>query len=183
MSKQSNEVYEAADLTDPTARGLSRRDRRRPNRDEFVAAKEHAEEVLGLDDKVSDGLRRSLKRFNNSPLTLMMEILNDPEQPWERRESAALRAFPYLHRKLEDVHGSAGAGGGAQGAGGGNGSGSHGPTINLTVNRPKVTVNTREREVAPAAKPQQTTSAKHEAAQKAATQSKTFKKPAKKAAR
>lgn len=179
MSKQSNEVYDAADRTDPTARGLTRRDRHRPNRDEFVAAQQHADEVLGLDEKVSDGLRRSLKRFENSPLTLMMEILNDPEQPWERREGAALRAFPYLHRKLEDAHGTAGTGPSAQGAGGGNGSGSGGPTINLTVNRPKVTVNTREREVAPAAKPKQTASAKHAEQQAAAARPKAFKKPKK----
>lgn len=177
MSKQSNEIYEATDDRDPTTRGLTRRDRNRPNRDEFVAAQEHAADVLGVDEKVSDGLRRALKRFNNSPLTLMMEILNDPDQPWERRENAAHKAFPYLHRKLEDKHGAPVGGAG----GGGSGSGSRGPTINLTVNRPKqVTVNETQREVeAPAAKPQATSSQQHEQHQKAAARPKAFKKPKK----
>lgn len=181
MSKQSNEVYEAADLTDPTARGLTRRDRHRPNRDEFAEAQRHADEVLGLDEKVSDGLRRAMKRFKNSPLTLYMEILNDDEQPWERRLDAAERAKPFLHRKLEDKHGTAGAGGAGQGAGAGNGSaGVGGPTINLTLNRPAVTVNTREREVQPATKAGPSTAAKHEAQQQeAAARPKAFKKPKK----
>lgn len=181
MSKQSNEIYAATDDRDPTTRNLSRRDQRRPNRDEFSKAQQHADDVLGLDEKVSDGLRRSLARFANSPLTLMMEILNDPEQPWDRRENAAHRAFPYLHRKLEDKHGTAAAGGG--GTGGGGGSGSTGPTINLTVNRPKVTVNERHKDSVPRAAKQQTTSAKHEQQQKDAARPKAFKKPKKRAAK
>lgn len=176
MSKQSNEVMAAAkdngrEVTPRRGSG------NRPNRDEFIAAKEHADNVLGLDEKVSDGLRRSMARFANSPLTLMMEILNDPEQPWERRLDAAERAKPYLHRKLEDKHGAQVGGAG----GGGSGSGSRGPTINLTVNRPKqVTVNETQREVeAPAAKPQATSSQQHEQQQKAAARPKAFKKPKK----
>lgn len=181
MSKQSNEVNEAADQRDPTTRGLTRRDRRRPNRDEFVAAKEHADNVLGLDEKVSDGLRRAMARFANSPLTLMMEVLNDAEQPWERRLDAAERVKPYLHRKLEDKHGQPAQGGG--GSGEGAGGGTRGPTINLTVNRPKVTVNERHVE-APAAAPAPPAAKanKGEPKQPAPAEGrKVFKKPAKKA--
>lgn len=186
MSKQSNEVMAAA-----KDNGRERTPRRgegpRPNRDEFVAAKAHADDVLGLDEKVSDGLRRSMLRFKNSPLTLMMEILNDEEQPWERRLDAAERAKPYLHRKLEDKHGTQAQGGGN--GNGGNGAGSSpaatGPTINLTVNRPRVQVNTREREVDQPAAAKQSTAAKHaQSPAEAAPQKqqgerpKAFKKPA-----
>ena len=166
MSKQSNEIYEATNDRDPTTRNLSRRDSHKPNRDEFVKAKDHADEVLGLDEKVSDGVRRALTRFKNSPLTLMMEILNDPEQPWERRENAAHKAFPYLHRKLEDQHGSQGAAGDGSGAG----AGPRGPTINLTVARPQTATVVV----------QQTSSERHEEAEKKAARPKVFKKPAKK---
>jgi hypothetical protein len=168
VSKQSNETYAATDDRDPTTRGLTRRDRNRPNRDEFVEAKNHADEVLGLDEKVSDGLRRAMARFANSPLTLMMEVLNDPDQPWERRFDAAERAKPYLHRKLEDKHGTATQGGG--GGGTGPAGGPSGPTINLTVNRPKTTINTVHREVepAPVGPAAETTATKHEREQRAA---------------
>ena len=186
MSKQSNEVMAAA--KDNGRETTPRRGSgERPNRDEFIEAKNHADDVLGLDEKVSDGLRRAMKRFANSPLTLMMEVLNDPEQPWERRLDAAERVKPYLHRKLEDKHGAAATGrnNGGGGSGSGQGAGSTGPTINLTVNRPRVTVNERQREVEPATKPQQTTSSKHaqaaaEAAPKAqqGPRPKAFKKPA-----
>lgn len=136
-----------ADGRSAEERRLTRRDQNRPNRDEFADAKNHADNVLGLDEKVSDGLRRALKRFQNSPLTLMMEILNDAEQPWPRREDAAFKAFPYLHRKLEDKHGSQQA---APGAGAGAaGNAPTGPTINLTVTRPSVTVNERQSEAKP----------------------------------
>lgn len=163
MSKQSNEVNDAADQRCESARGLNRRDRVRPNRDEFVEAKEHAEHVLGLDEKVSDGMRRAMKRFKTSPLTLLMDIINDEEMPLDRKLDAAHRAFPYLHRKLEDKHGSqaSGNGGGGTGAGGG----SNGPTINLTLNRPqaaKVVVR-------------QTTAERHAEAQKKAARPTTFK--------
>lgn len=172
VSKQSNETYAQTDDRDPTTRGLTRRDRNRPNRDEFVEAQKHAEEVLGLDEKVSDGLRRALKRFQNSPLTLYMEILNDPEQAWDRRMDAAHRVAPYLHRKLEDKHGTTQQGG--NGAGAGAGGGARGPTINLTVNRPAVQINTTERTTpapaAPEAKPA-------EEAPKEQARPKAFKKP------
>lgn len=138
--KQSNEILAATDDRCPSARGLTGRDRVRPNRDEFVDAIDHANNVLGLDEKVSDGMRRSLKRFANGPLTMMMEIINDPEQPWDRKMDAAHKAFPYLHRKLEDVHGgSSSQGGNGSGASAGAGNAQHGlrgPTINLHVNRP-----------------------------------------------
>jgi hypothetical protein len=179
-SKQSNEVLAAADQTDPTARGLTGRDRVRPNRDGFIAAKEHADNVLGLDEKVSDGMRRSLQRFKNSPLTLMMEIINDDEQPWDRKLDAAHKAFPYLHRKLEDVHGASAQGSGA-GAGAGNSPGNQrtGPTINLTVNRPQaptVQINTVEREVPAAeAKPDEASNGSEAAKQEG--KPKAFKKP------
>ena len=182
MSKQSNEVNAAADQRCESTKGLTRRDRVRPNRDEFVAAKEHADNVLGLDEKVSDGMRRALSRFKNSPLTLYMEILNDEEQPWERRLDAAREVRPFIHRKLEDKHGTTATG--SSGGGAGAPAGSSGPTINLTVNRPKsqaVTINTTEREVdPPAAQPQATSAAKHEQEQQqAAARPKTFKKPKK----
>jgi hypothetical protein len=160
VSKQSNEIYEAADLKDPTTRNLTRRDRKTPNRDEFVKAKEHADDVLGLDEKVSDGMRRALARFPNSPLTLYMEVINDPEQPWERRLDAAERAKPYLHRKLEDKHGTP-----HHGSGGNSPPGAAGPTINLSVNRPRAAVVI-----------QQTSSQKHDTAQAEATKPKVFKK-------
>lgn len=178
MSKQSNEVMAAAkdngrEVTPRRGSG------NRPNRDEFIAAKEHADNVLGLDEKVSDGLRRSMARFANSPLTLMMEILNDPEQPWERRLDAAERAKPYLHRKLEDKHGTAATGGGGTGAGNGQ-QGPSGPTINLTVNRPKVTVNERHTQAPAAPSPAPATAAQPEPQQQApAARPKAFKKPKK----
>jgi hypothetical protein len=188
MSKQSNEVMAAARNVEPGT-GSARGKGNRPNRDEFVEAKNHADDVLGLDEKVSDGLRRAMARFKNSPLTLMMEVLNDPEQPWERRLDAAERAKPYLHRKLEDKHGAQASGNGGGGNGAGSSPASTGPTINLTVNRPKVTVNERQREVAPAAAPKQSTAARHEQAQSAAAgkpqqreataRPKAFKKPKK----
>lgn len=182
MAKQSNEVMAAARDIDPDtvpARGKGPR----PNRDEFIKAKEHADDVLGLDEKVSDGLRRAMMRFKNSPLTLMMEVLNDSEQPWERRLDAAERLKPYLHRKLEDKHGVQSQGHSSAGNGSGSSPASTGPTINLTVNRPRVTVNERQREVEPASKPKQTTSAKHaQAASEANAKAeqarpKTFKRP------
>lgn len=178
MSKQSNEVMAAAkdngrEVTPRRGSG------NRPNRDEFIAAKEHADNVLGLDEKVSDGLRRAMARFQNSPLTLMMEILNDPEQPWERRLDAAERARPFLHRKLEDKHGVQATGGGGTGAGNGQ-QGPAGPTINLTVNRPKVTVNERHVE-APAASPAPAATADQAQPQPTApaARPKAFKKPKK----
>lgn len=173
MSKQSNEVAAAArDMGGESvpARGKGPR----PNRDEFIEAKNHADDVLGLDEKVSDGLRRAMARFANSPLTLMMEVLNDPEQPWERRLDAAERAKPYLHRKLEDKHGTT-----AQPAGDGAGSTGRatGPTINLTVNRPSVTVNERERTITPSAPARPSAAAQH-AASEAATQAAASKRKA-----
>lgn len=175
MSKQSNEVMAAA--KDNGRETTPRRGSgNRPNRDEFYKAKEHAEEVLGLDEKVSDGLRRAMARFKNSPLTLYMEVLNDPEQPWERRLDAAERAKPFLHRKLEDQHGTNGNNGGNNGVPAT--VGSRGPTINLTVNRPSVTVNQRDAEVEIQGKP--ATDKKDEPQQKASTaQPKAFKKPKK----
>lgn len=95
-----------------------------------------------------------MMRFTNSPLTLMMEIMNDHEQPWERKMDAAHKAFPYLHRKLEDQHGASssqvGNGSGA-GTGGGNAQhGIRGPTINLHVNRPSAPSVVVNQQVAPA---------------------------------
>ena len=176
MSKQSNEVMAAAEQKVDGRRAPRRGDGPRPNRDEFVRAKEHAEQVLGLDDKVSDGLRRAMARFRNSPLTLYMEILNDDEQPFERRMDAAERAKPFLHRKLEDVHGSPkGNPDGSLGSGN-SPVGPRGPTINLTVNRPQVTVN----EAKPTSEAPQAASAPNaEQAQQTQSTPKAFKKPKK----
>jgi len=172
MSKQSNEVTAAANAhRDPSLKSLKKADQHRPNRDEFLEDKAHAD-YLGIDDKVSAGTKQSLRRFKNSPLTLMMEIVNDSEQPFERRITAADRAFPYLHRKLEDKHGlpstSTANGGGAVGG--------SGPTVNLTVNRPNVTVNEREGTSAQAVKPKQTTSSKHAQTEAAKDKPTIFKK-------
>lgn len=181
-SKQSNEILAATDDRCPSARGLTGRDRVRPNRDEFVEAQEHAANVLGLDEKVSDGVRRALKRFSNSPLTYWMEVLNDPEQAQDRRMDAASRLTPFLHRKLEDVHGAQKEGSGAgSGASAGQGSAQHGlrgPTINLHVNRPSapsVVVN-QQVASAPVEAPQAAQEQPKEQEAKP-TQPKVFKKP------
>jgi len=172
MSKQSNEVTAAANAhRDPSARSLKKADQHRPNRDEFLEDKAHADH-LGIDDKVSRGTMNALRRFKNSPLTLMMEIANDSEQPFERRMSAAERAFPYLHRKLEDKHGLPSA----PAANGGGAGGGAGPTVNLTVNRAHVTVNEREGTSAQPAKPKQTTSSKHAQTEAAKGKPTIFKK-------
>lgn len=172
-SKQSNEILAQTDDRCQSARGLTGRDRVRPNRDEFIAAKQHAEEVLGLDPKVSAGLRQALKRFANSPLTYYMEVLNDPDQAQDRRMEAATRLTPFLHRKLEDKHGAASQGNGAGAGENGGAGGQHGlrgPTINLSVNRPAaININTTHKETPAKAEPVATPAQQPEASAKRPT--------------
>lgn len=101
MSKQSNEVASQARVGDPGMTSSIKESRsNRPNRDRFLLAKQHAES-LGISDKVSDGIRTLLMRYDTSPIKRLLDTMHDRDAPEDAKDRAAEKLLPYLHSKVE----------------------------------------------------------------------------------
>lgn len=126
-SKQPNEVSQAAYRGDPGHTAARKESQRLASRKkEYLEAKEHADS-LGISERVSDGLRRVMLRYEKSPLVLFLDAMHESEEEIDaaledselgpeqrerararlmeslkaRRLDAAKQLLPYLHSKAD----------------------------------------------------------------------------------
>ncbi len=126
-SKQPNEVSQAAYRGDPGHTAARKESQRLATRKkEYLEAKEHADS-LGISERVSDGLRRVMLRYEKSPLVMFLDAMHESEEEIdaaledaelspdqrarararlidsmkERKLDAAKQLLPYLHNKAD----------------------------------------------------------------------------------